>query len=486
MSNIINLTWNGATDDIGISAYQIQWRTSPTSPWSQPPILVNHNPNSPGNTPKSGGGSYSHTITQLLNHTFRIRIIDSVGQFSGYKTVEVPVDSSTILISSEGTLIGVNSVCSSSIFNPINPILLKNNNVITTTITNNLTFVKNTDNTTFNGQDKYWRILLNNISYRCLINIDGMIESNVQCSSNIRTFNISQGYEVTSGYAICSAETSPPEKFINGQLESGAIMYNTLNQNGVLSNPFIGSNKYYLINEFSSSSNYSSYIIKIASDGSISDIQDYAELCGLNDVTIISPCCFVKGTKITMFDYTTKNIEDVKIGDIVITYNEETKLQEPGEVTNIASPVKNNIVEYKLSNDVIIKSTTCHPYWVVDKGWSSFNTELTKKLYDFDVEQIEESDILLTIDNEEVIVDKITELITKEVTTYNLEILGNHTYYANGILVHNKAAEPSPKFDTNGNITTAWQNWYNTYYGGGTNLSCFIDEVPNNPQYVPQ
>ena len=30
-----------------------------------------------------------------------------------------------------------------------------------------------------------------------------------------------------------------------------------------------------------------------------------------------------------MFDYTTKNIEDVKIGDIVITYNEENKAAEP-------------------------------------------------------------------------------------------------------------------------------------------------------------
>jgi len=43
----------------------------------------------------------------------------------------------------------------------------------------------------------------------------------------------------------------------------------------------------------------------------------------------INTCCFVKGTKITMFDYTTKNIEDVKIGDIVITYNEENKAAEP-------------------------------------------------------------------------------------------------------------------------------------------------------------
>ena len=66
------------------------------------------------------------------------------------------------------------------------------------------------------------------------------------------------------------------------------------------------------------------------------------------------------------------------------------------------------------------------------------NPEITKKLYNFDVEQIEESDILLNIDNEEVIVDKITELITKKVITYNLGIMGNHTYYANNILVHNK------------------------------------------------
>jgi hypothetical protein len=169
-----------------------------------------------------------------------------------------------------------------------------------------------------------------------------------------------------------------------------------------------------------------------------------------------------------MFDYTTKNIEDVKIGDSIITYNEKTGKKESGEVKNIASPVKNNIVEYKLSNDVIIKSTTCHPYWVIGKGWSSFNPELTKKLYYFDVEKILENDILLSIDNDEIIISNITELITKEVITYNLGIKGNHTYYANGILVHNKTAEPE-KFDNNGNITAAWTNWNAAQ---NTQLSC--------------
>ena len=471
MSNIINLTWNGATDDNGISGYQIQWRTLTTSPWSQP-ILVNHNPNSPGNTPTSGGGSYSHTITQLRDHTFRIRIIDSVGQFSAYKIIEVPVDNSTVLISSQGVTFGNNLVCTSNTFNPINPILLKDEfGATTNTIENFSTFVKRENGSVFDGELKFWRILLNNISYKCKINADGRIDSHEQCESNIRTFNISsQGYEsnITNGQ-ICVADLNNTIYF-NNELVIGTIIYTTLNENGTLSNLFIGNNRYYLISD-----NDFYYIIRIQSNGSVSSIQDYTAVCQLNDPININTCCFVKGTKITMFDYTTKNIEDVKIGDIVITYNEETKLQEPGEVTNIASPVKNNIVEYKLSNDVIIKSTTCHPYWVIGKGWSSFDKELTKKLYDFDVEQILENDILLTIDNKEVIVDKITELITKEVTTYNLEILGNHTYYANGILVHNKTAvPPAPnRYDQFGNQTSAWTTWNNLY---GTTPTCTTAE----------
>jgi len=435
MSNIINLTWNGATDDIGISGYQIQWRTSTTSPWSQP-ILVNHNPNSPGNTPTSGGGSYSHTITQVRDHTFRIRIIDSVGQFSAYKTIAVSVDTATILISTRDSQINDDLVCG---FPVINSILLKDNNgVATTTIINNLTFVKNFDNTTFNGQGRFWRILLNNISYRCKIDTSGKIESHVQCSSfNVKTFNISsQGYDsnITNG-PICVADLLNTIYF-NNELVIGTIIYTSLNENGTLSDLFIGSNRYYLISD-----NDFYYIIQIQNNGSVSSIQDYTAVCQLDDPINIDTCCFVKGTKITMFDYTTKNIEDVKIGDIIITYNEETKLQEPGEVVKVVSPMRSDIVEYELSSGISIKSTTCHPYWVVNKGWSSFNPEITKKLYNFDVEKIEESDVLLTIDNEEAIVDKITELITKKVITYNLGIMGNHTYYANNILVHNKTED---------------------------------------------
>lgn len=435
MSNIINLTWNGATDDVGIARYELQWRLSPNSPWSTPPILVNHNPNYPGNSTNSGGGSYSHTATQLVNHYFRIRIVDSMGQYSAYKEILATVDTNIVLISATCSTDPTN-ICIANTYNTVNPIILLdgNNNPTTNSITTNVTCVKNTNNTTFNGFNRHWRISLPTTpvsSYNCYINSVGLITTVEVCGiSSIRSEKISLGFSLnTTSSAICDAGLDY-DIYYDGSLVIGTIIH-TMLSGSFLSSPFPGANKYYLISE-----NFSTYIVKILNDGSVDSIQTYLSVCPT--IITIDTCCFVKGTKITMSDYTTKNIEDVKIGDFVITYNEETKEQEPGEVTDFVSPMKSNIVEYKLSNDVIIKSTTCHPYWVVNKGWSSFNPLLTKKLYDFNAEQIEENDTLLTIDNKEVIVDKITELITKKVMTYNLQILGNHTYYANSVLVHNK------------------------------------------------
>jgi hypothetical protein len=462
MSNIINLTWNGATDDVGIARYELQWRLSPNSPWSTPPILVPHNLNYLNNTTTSGGGSYSHTITQLANHYFRLRIVDSIGQFSSYKEIFVPVDTNVILISATCSTDSTN-ICIANTYNPVNPIILLDNNTTSTNlITPGLTYVKNINNTTFNGFNRFWRILLlDNYSYNCEINTIGKIVNVEICDiSSIRSEKRSEGYSsnLTSS-AICDAGLDY-DIYYDGSLGIGTIIYTVLNygsfSGSFLSSPFPGANKYYLISE-----DLSTYIVKILNNGSVDSIQTYLSVCPT--IITINTCCFVKGTKITMSDYTTKNIEDVKIGDFVITYNEETKEQEPGEVVKVVSPMRSDIVEYELSNGISIKSTTCHPYWVVNKGWSSFNPEITKKLYNFDVDQIEESDTLLTIDNKEVIVDKITELITKEVITYNLGIMGNHTYYANNILVHNKTAEPN-KFESDGEtITTAWQNWNNQY-----------------------
>ena len=453
--NQIKLYWNGATDDTGISGYQLQWRTSTTVPWS-PVISITHDANYSGNTSQTGGGSYSHSATQLVDHFFRIRIVDSSGQYSSeYKYITASVDANVILISKIGSNFST-FVCTANPLTPEDQVLLSP--LPQNLIVANVTYVKNTNNTTFNGSGKYWRILLSGAQYACKVELDGLITEVIDCELEglgtvYHTEDISSTgvtTVVTNG-SVCDL-ILVNSIYFTGVLGVGTIIYRQVDDAGVLSDPFPGANKFYVVG---------SSIVKITSNplGKVLSIQDYSTSC-----PPVSTCCFVKGTKISMFDNTNKNIEDVKIGDIVITYNEKTKLQEPGEVFKVVSPMRSDIVEYELSNGISIKSTTCHPYWVVNKGWSSFNPLLTKKLYDFDVEQIEENDILLSIDYIEVIIERITELITKEVITYNLGIMGNHTYYANGILVHNKANEPE-KFEADGEtLTTAWITWNSSQY----------------------
>lgn len=468
MANI-DLTWNGATDDNGISGYEIQWRLSSNSPWSTPPIFINHDSNYGTNTSKTGGGSYSHVPTQFVKHYFRIRIVDSVGQYSAYKEIEVNVDTNNVLISATYSNIPSN-VCISQTFNPINPIiLLDTNNDIVSTLPLSLQSytVKTINNTTFNGYNKFWRISISSSSWNCRVGVDGVIGLTIPCQvSTINSELISDGFLTTintTNTLICEAQLYY-EVYYDGSLGIGTIIYNELNVD-TLSSPFPGANKYYLISE-----GIDTYFVRIGNNGSVSSIQSYLAVCPTNNSS--NYCCFVAGTKISMSDKSTKPIEDIKVGDFLITYNEESGIQEIGEVKRVISPLRSDIIEYKLSNKVIIRSTSCHPYFVINKGWSSFNPELTKKVYDFDVSRIELNDILLDIDNNQVLVIEITELITKEVKTYNLELSGNHTYYANGILVHNKYAvtnEPT-RYDEFGNQTTAWTNWNNLQA-----INCFYE-----------
>ena len=57
----------------------------------------------------------------------------------------------------------------------------------------------------------------------------------------------------------------------------------------------------------------------------------------------------------------------------VLTFNEETGEQETGIVTDLMTPIKSDLISLDLSDGTIIECTSEHPFWVVNKGWSSFN-----------------------------------------------------------------------------------------------------------------
>ena len=129
--------------------------------------------------------------------------------------------------------------------------------------------------------------------------------------------------------------------------------------------------------------------------------------------------CFIGDTQILMANGTTKSIRDIEVGDMVSSYDEETKQVVASEVLKllIHDPEIYWIVNGR------IKVTPNHSFYMNGKWKQIGDTQL--------------GDHMLTIDGKP---EPITsfELITTKEPIYNLEIKKTHTYYAEGVLVHNQ------------------------------------------------
>lgn len=160
-----------------------------------------------------------------------------------------------------------------------------------------------------------------------------------------------------------------------------------------------------------------------------------------NDVLVHNRACFVKGTMIEMADGTTKPIEDIANGDIVVSVNLETGLKENQTVTNIITPIHDDLVKYSFENGTEIVCTFDHPFFINGFNLSSYRPLLTNDRYNFNnnVTQIEVGDNVNLIDGLNTRITKIEELEFKPTQTYIFEVTNNHNFFANGILTHNKA-----------------------------------------------
>lgn len=153
--------------------------------------------------------------------------------------------------------------------------------------------------------------------------------------------------------------------------------------------------------------------------------------------------CFVAGTKITMFDSTIKNIEDVVVGDSVLSFNEVTKETEIQNVVMLKQPIHNDLVKYTLSNGETLTSTFDHPHYISTIDGlilASYKPELTMERYDLGrtIHQIKVGDGVQTIDYMSHHIVSIEELPVEDTQTYIFTVENNHNFYANGILTHNK------------------------------------------------
>ena len=135
--------------------------------------------------------------------------------------------------------------------------------------------------------------------------------------------------------------------------------------------------------------------------------------------------CFMAGTLVTTKEGL-KPIEEVKIGEYVMSRNEESGETSYKKVTDTLIRSTYNICTIELENGKI-KSTTGHLFMVKDKWWKA-------------AAELKAGDILETADGKCKVVKSITvEEKAYPVTTYNLSVEDNHTFFVCklGVLTHN-------------------------------------------------
>ena len=135
--------------------------------------------------------------------------------------------------------------------------------------------------------------------------------------------------------------------------------------------------------------------------------------------------CFVAGTKVKT-ENGFKNIEDIKIGEKVYSFNLDNNEIELKEVLElIHSSAKDT---YKLTiGGKIVEMTSKHQVYIVDKGWTrAYNIKI--------------GDMMLSASGDKVKITNIEHIKYDEpIDTYNLAVEDNSNYFVTDIqvLVHN-------------------------------------------------
>jgi len=155
--------------------------------------------------------------------------------------------------------------------------------------------------------------------------------------------------------------------------------------------------------------------------------------------------CFPPGTKVLMSNGEERDIEDVEVGDSVLSYDEEKGMSAVAQVLELESPVRGHLCQLSFADNSFLKLTNEHPVWT-DEGWKSINPEATYEEGGLIVGELEVGDDVIGYGGYGGKEKEIAEISCQSgiFQTYNLKkISKTHTFYADGVLVHN-SKEPTP------------------------------------------
>jgi hypothetical protein len=174
--------------------------------------------------------------------------------------------------------------------------------------------------------------------------------------------------------------------------------------------------------------------------GGLDPISAFPDIYNYNPVGAMEPReCFVAGTPILMADGSEKAIENIKVGEEVLAWNEATKKVFPSKVVSALHHEERleTLFDIELEDGRKFTVNNTHPMYVVEDGDFEFTDDLAVRFA--------KGEPITFQDNNERAIKVASLRMRKEICKmYNLHVEGQakngHNYYANGILVHNFGA----------------------------------------------
>ena len=215
-----------------------------------------------------------------------------------------------------------------------------------------------------------------------------------------------------------------------------------------------------------------------------------------NPTTVFGAVCFTEGTQVVTgmeqiedehgnltTVYTTINIEDIQVGDLVYSYNTLTGETELAEVTATFA-LRSDHINYltiidEVGNEQVIETTDAHPFWVVtdtpdleraarsvvdENGVILYHENIEPGLNGFWVEakDLRVGDVFLGANGE---LSTLTNIVRVEqsggIAVFNFTVDGNHNYFILAkeydlgqtcVLVHNSNPCATPTLPAPGTI----------------------------------
>ena len=144
--------------------------------------------------------------------------------------------------------------------------------------------------------------------------------------------------------------------------------------------------------------------------------------------------CFVAGTRVLLADGTEHPIESLRIGDALLAYNGTRRVTTT--VLACIVPPARQVYALTFNNGAVLTLTDSHPI-ATPQGWKALSVAHARlENPDLAMSTLQIGDVVCTVDGTATL-----HGIEKRgiVQVYNVSVGTPHTFYAGGVLVHNKA-----------------------------------------------